>query len=369
MSRGIKDLRELICVSRLTIRDSDDEYPASDSEDEGMSKAMHSGSLTSSSCGSRKSSASSRHSATDVDQKSPDSGFGTNGHSQSPILEVAFAGGKLADRRTTSIPRSAAARKRCRRKKKSKGLFPGDESFSHGDTSSTMLTRSVRRSLEPLAQPRTNPTSGKAGDFDDMLTYLDATLVAQWLAEANRQVTDIATWCYKGDNFVQFAHFWLMDFPASKQQEIFQLEYSILLDNLTVAFGAGREAGTIKQRDIVHFLLAIFREYPTKLLGSAGAYMFLDYLDILSSERHDAYRRLLANVRCSTQVKQYAQWTLAIRSFALVSMWHAVLNFYRSLHSNASAVGKVLPVPMAVIGKTDPYPQRMYHAIRSVSFK
>ena len=369
MSRGIKDLRELICVSRLSIRDSDDEYPLSNSDDEGMTQPVHYGSRNGSSCGSRQSSASSRHSPTNVDPKSPDSGFGTNGHSQSPILEGAIGGGELdtplADLSTVNIPRSAAARKRRRRKKKSKNSWLGDE--SHGDTTSTMLTSSIRRPLMPLGNARINPASGKEGDFDDLLTYLDATLVSQWLVEANRQVTDIATWCYKGDNFVQFAHFWLMDFSATKQQEIFQLEYSIVLDHLTVAFAAGRQAGKIKQRDIVHFLLAVLKEYPSKLLASVGAYMFLDYLDVLSSERRDTYRRLLANVRCTTQVKQYAQWTLAIRSFALVSMWHAVLNFYRGLLSDTSVLTRVLPVPMAVISKTDPYPQRMYHAVRLVS--
>ncbi|KAK2192657.1 hypothetical protein NP493_27g07028 [Ridgeia piscesae] len=309
------------------------------------------------------------HSSTNFDQKSPDSGFGTNGHSQSPILEGAISGvglnTPLPDISTVNLPRSAAARKRRRRKKKSKNPWQDDEEPSPGDTKSTMLSMSIRRPLTPLGNIRTNPTTGKEGDFDDLLTYLDATLVSQWLAEANKQVTDIATWCYKGDNFVQFAHFWLSDFTAEKQQEIFQLEYSIVLDHLTVAFAAGREAGKVKHRDIIHFLLAVLKEYPTKLLASVGAYMFLDYLDVLSSERRDTYRRLLANVRCSTQVKQYAQWTLAIRSFALVSMWHAVLNFYRSLLSDTSALTRVLPVPMAVISKTDPYPQRMYHAIRN----
>ena len=41
MSRGVKDLRELICVSRLTIRDSDGEDELSFSDDDGrLSRAL-----------------------------------------------------------------------------------------------------------------------------------------------------------------------------------------------------------------------------------------------------------------------------------------------------------------------------------------
>lgn len=53
-------------------------------------------------------------------------------------------------------------------------------------------------------------------------------------------------------------------------------------------------------------------------MSSKGAHLFLDYLDVLTSERATAYRRLLSDVKCGTKVKQYAQWLLAIRSFSLV---------------------------------------------------
>jgi hypothetical protein len=40
---------------------------------------------------------------------------------------------------------------------------------------------------------------------------------------------------------------------------------------------------------------------------------------------------MLSDVKCSTRNKQYAQWLLATRSFAIVSCWSAIVNFYRNL--------------------------------------
>ena len=71
--------------------------------------------------------------------------------------------------------------------------------------------------------------------------------------------------------------------------------------------------------------------------------MFLDYLDVLSStHRHDAYKRLLSNVKCSTRISEHAQNILACRAFALLSLWSAVVNFYRTIHPEKARV-KSLP--------------------------
>jgi hypothetical protein len=43
------------------------------------------------------------------------------------------------------------------------------------------------------------------------------------------------------------------------------------------------------------------------------------------------YKKMLSDVKCSTRNKQYALWLLATRSFAIVSCWSAIVNFYRNL--------------------------------------
>ena len=65
------------------------------------------------------------------------------------------------------------------------------------------------------------------------------------------------------------------------------------------------------------------------MLGAKGASLFLDYLDVLSSGKSERYRMLLSDVKCWTRVPQHAQWVLAIRSFALVRVWTAVVAFIR----------------------------------------
>jgi hypothetical protein len=75
---------------------------------------------------------------------------------------------------------------------------------------------------------------------------------------------------------------------------------------------------------------AVFREYPIQLLSFRGAYLLLNYIDVLSSDRHDEeYKKLLSDVKCRTVNKQYAQWLLSIRSFALINLCWSVIKFFR----------------------------------------
>lgn len=198
-----------------------------------------------------------------------------------------------------------------------------------------------------------------------MLTFIDANLLSEWLQTSNRNVTDLATFCHAGENFVQFAHFWLSEFPDHQKHEIFRLEHSIVLDNLSFAFALGRQSGDVRRRDVTKFMEAIFREYPAKLLSVKGPHLFLNYLDVLSSERQEAYKQVLSDVKCSTRVKCHAQWTLGIRSYALVNVWTAVVNFYRKFLRDTGADQNIArPVPISAVNKNDPYEVRMYQAIR-----
>ena len=377
MSRGPKDLRDLICVSRLTFRESDDEVDYSDEERyKGDWDEISLGS--SESCDSRQGSSSFRKS-----EQTPDSGVVINGGS--PLETVAEEELKL----DLSIFKP-------KKKKKKKVLetdipklpFPkppplppvrsisGSDSGNDGPVTPTppphrmkskqtvaryIGSKSVKADrkkakhdkgddVDDEAAPITNNTkvpltyrvqasNSESGDYDKMLSFMDATVVSGWLLRANKSVSEIATYIAKEDNFVQFAHFWLTDFQDIQKREIYELELEILREELGFAFAIGREEGKISQKDISNLMGAILREYPAKLLSAKGGFLFLDYLDIVTSGRTQKYKQVLSDVKCSTKNRQYAQWLLATRSFALVSMWCAIVNFYRNLlgrHGNTA---------------------------------
>ena len=199
-------------------------------------------------------------------------------------------------------------------------------------------------------------------NFDEMLTYMDATIVANWLTRSNTSIHAISTFCLKGDNFVKFAHFWLNDFPDIQKRDIFTMEHEFLLDELNLAFAVGRESGTVLRRDLLALCGAVFKEYPAKLLGAKGPHLFLNYLDIFSSEKHTEYRTLLSDVKCSTTNRQYVQWILATRSFALVNVWTSVINFYRNLTNDGASQG--LPIHEFSSSGENVQHRRMLQAIR-----
>ena len=381
MSRGIRDLRDLICVSRLTVRHSDEEIFSSDDEDIEKLSRKYSSSSLSSTDPSRESSATSRKGL-----PSPDSGIATNGNSPQESVENVNVVKPKTTEKVAVVPHppvnseKGASIPRAFKKKKKKKRIPIQPVYH--DLPKTVPLPPVKSSAHSgpyssssesyqseLISPRQNVIVGssviKGANFDELLTYLDATIVAEWLQISNKHVTDLATWGHAGENFVHFAHFWLSQFPDTQKHEIFKLEHGILVDNLNFAFAAGRGSGEVKRRDITDFLKAVFREYPEKLLSMKGNFLFLDHLEVLSCERHESYKVLLSDVKCSTRNKQHAQWILAVRAFTLVSVWMSVMNFYRKLlTAQRRSPGQAPPVPLDSISKSNPNQLRMYQAIR-----
>lgn len=378
MSRGIKDLRELICVSRLTYHESDEELNYSDEEGRASRLSMLGQRLEvlsfDSGTDSRQSSAQSR----EAEPGTPDSGISTNGHAKEAIEELAAA----------IIPPQPPSERRLHQNKKhrrkkankipAKDLLTLHElpttaplppvtidsrpTSSSGESSSTLSISNVRR-IGGAKGPRVGPArTTSRTNYDGILSYLDASIVGEWLEHANANISNLVQWTHHKDNFVHFAHFWLSQFSDLRKQEIFQLEHSIVLDHLELSFAAGIDAGKVKHKDLIEFLSAVFREYPGRVLSTKGAHMFLDYLDILTSERTKAYKTLLSDVRCSTRNRQYAQLVLAVRCFTLASVWNAVISFYCRLVGEANKNTVDLPD----LSKLKPNNQRMYLAVRYV---
>lgn len=340
MSRGVRDLRDLICVSRLTIRESDEEEFVSDDDSGRLVKQSSHFSLHSDRTDSPTNVASSSRVV------SPDSGFATNGSpGVSSSAGIVLSNESLSQEDSvfiTATPRD-----------KVEPLQPGTAVFTSQKKKKRKKSVNKRLQLEPTKHelpkpqplPPVNSTNSSGSDttlvgkhvkpgrvnFDDLMIYLDATIVAGWLTKANHVLQDLINFFAKGDNYVQFSHFWLSEFPDLQKREIFRMEYDILLDELTLAFAVGKENGNVVRRDILDLCGAIFKEYPMKLLSAKGTYIFLNYLDTLTSEKQEEYKYLLSDVRCSTSNRQFAQWLLAIRSFALVNVWSSIINFYRNL--------------------------------------
>lgn len=320
MSRGVRDLRDLICVSRLTVRDSDEEFISDDDHVANDFDRLSLGSNDSSD--SRNSGSGKRF--------SPDSGCVTNGETPPEVsTSTELPSPMLVD----SPAGETGITKKKKKKKKTKAFLsvPMGYELPQKHMPLPPVRPSSSFDVDMSSQPIGAMQPPKPSNYDHIMCYMDATVVSAWLTRANENVEKLSSFCNSGENFVRFAHFWLSDFPSAQRQEIYELENGILTEELSFAFTVGREQRKIGYKDILDLSKAVFREYPGRLLSSKGPHIFLDILGVLTSGKKEEYKKMLSDIKCSTKNKQYAQWLLATRSFALVSCWSAIVNFYRNL--------------------------------------
>ncbi|XP_038064461.1 uncharacterized protein LOC119734903 [Patiria miniata] len=312
MTRSVKDLRELICVSRLTMRDSDD-------EDDELSRPLSSLSIF----GEPSPASCTAQPAEDM-----------NGLSLAPRPPWEEKVSKPLSPQTTG-----ARRKQPKTNK-------------HMVNMNNNASIDFKKFKTPLPPLESRPSSGSSidsdrpdsgevkrqdnprGNFDDMLQYIDGDMIVDWLGRANGMVDELASWCNDGDNFVVFANFMLTDFPEVQRLELLQMEVGILHDELSLVFDQGLKQGKVQLTDLDRLVSAILREYPGRLCGPRGTHVFLNILDTLSSERTDDYKTLLTDVKISTRNREFAQSLLAVRAFLLLSVWSNIVNFYRRFKSD-----------------------------------
>lgn len=280
MSRGIKDLRDLICVSRLTVRDSEDEFISDDENNVGRLSQSVERKL------SREVSALSLASTLDGSPTprndrvvSPDSGFVTNSSpsvgpsnsltatseiflTEDGVFVTDIGEGDGLGLEVSKPPVGTAAyigtrsQKKTKKKKKpsvlpteptrhelpkSQPLPPVSSIAGSPAVSEHELSFSSIKEKIDSAKNGSNKRKGRVG-FDDMLTFMDATIVANWLTRSNTALQEMTSFVSKGDNFVKFAHFWLSDFPDLQKRDIFSMEFDFLLEELQLAFAVGRES-------------------------------------------------------------------------------------------------------------------------------
>ncbi|KAG6927687.1 protein FAM220A [Chelydra serpentina] len=179
--------------------------------------------------------------------------------------------------------------------------------------------------------------SPERGRLDKVFNHFDSTSVTDWLEKAYSSISDLGFWCCTGDNFVHFAHFWLSELQYNQKRQLLELEMGIIEDELQLAFLEELDS-ELQPTDLHSVLAATLSEYPMGLLSNQKPYIFLDYLNVMSSEQTTGYRKMLSSIKYTTNNPQVTQWLLAVRAFALANLWHAVVKFYKALVST-----KLLP--------------------------
>lgn len=306
MSRSVRDLRELINVSRLSYRDDEEEDELRSESSQDLSSVPLDTALEVSQ-------------PTLPKRRNKDlTPLGSREKAVSPPLSSGSSG------RGSPLPPIGC----------SHSVSFNNSSSSSGRNSPAYHSNSPTG--DRVVSARKKDFKPSKPNFDNILLYMDSTVVGDWLTKANDSIKQLTSWLHFEDNFVQFAHFWLSEMPRSKQRELIDMEFSILMEELYFAFGAGLKGGSVAHEDIDTFARAVFWEYPEKFHSSETRDFFLCVLLCLCSGRKNNYRALLSDVQCSTLTKQFVQLILATRAFAIVNVCTGVLEFFKTAFQRSS---------------------------------
>lgn len=312
MTRSAKDLRDIINVSRLSIRtSSEDEYSSDDIPINLESKndmklnqylnnrrtsAMEESSFDTLPIQTRPKSAARNRDANSFYQNRPSTA--PNGYKENPAATYPTNSGR--------------------------NTVPG---VNYKITDAEMLNKYTP--IPPISKPIKN---SKQKNLDNLFPYLDTTIVNGWLEELNNKLDYINKFMKKSNNFLEFANFFLVDLPSEKYKELLDLEFSIILDQLKYAFHAGFSEDAISPKDLYTLATSVIKEYPKKLKKEKkGPELLLNITLIFCSEKDETYRKLLRNVNCFTDNKLYIQWLLAIRAFGLIGFITGIFKFFENI--------------------------------------
>ena len=313
MSRSTRDLRELICISRLSYHGDDDSMnsflDANDVDNEVDRNAVPRETTTT------VQSASQRYLKT--------KGLPTVSHTVSQ--ESSRRGSPLPPiRKSKSASSESLSSGRC-------------SPCSPTGSASPLDNASLKRPLKPITGMKEVDLSKPVNsDIDSLLLFFDATVISDWLSRSNETVDSLTVWVHSDNNFVNFANFWLTELSLGKRWELISMEFSIVMDELKFAFGVGIQDNKLTIQEVSAFMSSVLWEYPQKFSSTRGGTFFLNLVMCLCCGRKENYKALLSDVRCSTSNKQFVQFVLATRAFALVSLCSGVIAFYKEIHSQES---------------------------------
>ncbi|KAL7979217.1 hypothetical protein Chor_015241 [Crotalus horridus] len=161
--------------------------------------------------------------------------------------------------------------------------------------------------------------------LEKIFSYFDSTSVAAWQERAQGVLRELGHWSASRENFVQFAHFWLFELQYDQKQQLLELELGVIEDEVHLAFLKGLDSKDLQPSELSSILLVALSEYPVGLASNQHPYIFLDYLNLMSSPDTSGYREMLSNIQYPSKNPQITQWLLAIREFALANLWHAMV--------------------------------------------
>ncbi|XP_038274556.1 protein FAM220A isoform X5 [Dermochelys coriacea] len=188
--------------------------------------------------------------------------------------------------------------------------------------------------------------SPERGRLDKAFNHFDSTSVTDWLEKVYSSISDLGVWCCTGDNFVHFAHFWLSELQYNQKRQLSELEMGIIEDELQLAFLKKLDS-ELQPSDLHSILAATLSEYPMGLLSNQKLYIFLDYLNVMSSEQTTGYKKMLSSIKYTTNNPQVTQWLLAVRAFVLANLWHAVVKGFPIPNVNQAAENGNIPLHAA----------------------
>ena len=285
MSRGVRDLRELINVSRLSFR-----------EDHGQMNASHSN--------------LSEIEDTESEKQDRNSGLGVTA---SPL-----SGGHS----TNSGPLEGT----------------GNRLFQEISCSSDYLSFTASRGVsEPLNTC-----------FEEIVPFVDAESLKDLLLRSNEIVSELSQWWQSPDNACKCIHFWLKEVQEGKRLELLNLEYSVVRDEVQSAFTISLTTGEVKIKDVYSLLRVALHEYPTVLCSLKGKKYALDMMHVVTSGRSQTFRNLLTDVNYKTKNKIVIETLLGIRSFGLVSLLKAIVKFFCEVTGKAYPIPSPKSQPGAV---------------------
>lgn len=119
---------------------------------------------------------------------------------------------------------------------------PNDKMVKKKTKTKTKTKKAIKDETEQIPLEVNTPAKKT---IDEVLTYLDASIISTWLEESNHKLQNIQHILQTPRQFVTFARFILTELPYTEYLQLIQLEHSILMDHLKYGFQSGFNDGFI----------------------------------------------------------------------------------------------------------------------------
>jgi len=323
MARNARDLRDIINISRLSLREDDDNECKFSSDEDKMDNDDLSDYLA-----MRPSSALGVASS-----------FKIVANVQSKHFSVCNNRENIKDQEKVNRPSTVPHRKR----EPLSGIKPRINNNNGRVTVPLSKSDPVKLQFPSKFSPvppidrkevrkNTSRTKDLRRNFDYLFDYLDGAIVNKWLEKCNESMKYLSQFVSSNMNFINFAAFILEEIKYEDYCNLLDLEFSIIVDRLKYGFHAGYNINLVKDEDVLHLATSILPEYHDKFKNKSGGRKdLLDVLVIISSSKTDCYRGLLKRTHCYTSNKNYIQWLLAIRAHGLISFLTGIVQFYHDV--------------------------------------